>query len=453
MKALKRCFWVLLCFGFISSVWAQNQEKMTRPGKHLTPRHRMANLLSKAQRMAHPGSYLAPAITSDNSKTWDLGVYPGRSTAELQSINDFGVAMGWSNLTIEGETETLMIGIPLLGFNAGQWFDSGVISGEDDTGEAGGISNTGIIVGNIMSSNGWPEAYAWTPNHAGVYLGKYSDANGTDDGSIAIAINHSGTLIVGDSGKVLPDGTMRVTALVWTSKVTWNNGQPTLSWEMHALPTGGWEQPGAVFDGIALIAWGGYGVNDLGQIAGDGWFYDPVLDEWWEIAVLWTPTKGGKGWKIERLPMAAGLAYNEALGINDLGEIVGDVWESNAFPALYKQDPRNKTWSVNVLPTTSPDLVYGWSVAWGINDLGDAVGYCTDENWIPKATRWNSHDLSFAKSLGFPGDTSAAYGVNNLGIAVGGYQYFVFDANGNQEFDENGNPILTPEEAAAVRFR
>jgi uncharacterized membrane protein len=150
--------------------------------------------------------------------------------------------------------------------------------------------------------------------------------------------------------------------------------------------------------------------------------------------------------------MAAGVTYNEALGINDLGEIVGDVWDSNAFPALYKQDPGKKTWSVNVLPTTSPDLVYGWSVAWGINDLGDIVGYCTDENWTAHATRWNSHDLSFVNSLGFPGDTSAAYGVDNLGIAVGGYQYFVFDANGNQEFDENGNPILTPEEAAAVQF-
>jgi hypothetical protein len=444
MKALERCFWVLLCFGLISSVWAQNQEQTTRPGRHLTPRHRMANLFSKAERMAHPGSYLAHAITSDNSKTWDLGVYPGASTTALESINDFGVAMGWADFPIEEGTETRMIGIPLLGFNPPQWFDSGVISGEDDTGEAGGISNTGIVVGNIMSSNSWPEAYAWTPNHAGVHLGKYSDANGTDDGSIAIEINHSGTLIVGNSGKLMPDGTTRVTPLVWISKVIWNNGQPTLSWEMHALPTGGWEKAGAVFDGIALNAWGGYGVNDLGQIAGDGWFYDPVLDEWWEIAVVWTPTKGGKEWKIQRLPMAAGIAYNEALGINDFGEIVGDVWESNAFPALYKQDPRNKTWSVNVLPTT-PNLDYGWSVAWSINELGDVVGYCSDENWIGHATRWNSHELSFVMSLGFPGDTSAAYGVNNLGIAVGGYQNTV-------SYDENGNPIFGPEQAAAVQF-
>ena len=390
---------------------------------------------------------------AQKAKVWDLGHYRGGTWAGLQGINDSGVAMGWGDVPVVGGTETRMIGVPLFGFNAGQWFQSGVTAGENDLGEAGGISNTGIIVGNIMGSNGWPEAYAWTPNHPGVRLGRYSDASGTYDGSIAIAINHSGTLIVGNSGKFLPDGTLlRAAPLVWTSEVIWKNGQPTLSWELHALPTGGLEKLGAVFDGIALNAWGGWGVNDLGQIAGDGWYYDPVLEEYWEIAVVWNPIKGGKEWEIQPLPMATGFAYNEALAINDSGEIVGDVWESNAFPALYKQDPRNKTWSVKVLPTT-PNLEYGWSVAWGINDLGDVVGYCTDENWVAKATRWNSHDLSFVMSLGFPGDTSAAYGVNNLGIAVGGYQNFVYDANGNQEFDNYGNPIFSPEQAVAVRFR
>jgi len=434
MRALRVCFWVFLCFGFISSVWAQNQEEKTRLGRHLTPQHRMASLHSKAKMTAQSRSYLAPVITFDKSKTWDLGVYPGGSTAELQSINDFGVAMGWGDVPVEGGTETRMIGIPLFGFKPGQWFESGV-SSEDWTGEGGGISNTGIIAGNIMGPSGWPEAYAWMPNHAGFHLGKYSD----DDGSAAIGINHSGTLIVGASGKLLEDGSIRQIPVVWTSKVIWKNGQPTLSWELHALPTGGLEQPGAVFEGITLTSWGGWGVNDHGQIAGDGWYYDSVLQEYWEIAVVWNPIKGGKEWEMERLPMAAGLAYNEALAINDLGEIVGDVWESNAFPALFKQDPRNKTWSVHVLPT-SPDSP--WSVAWGINELGDVVGFSTDENWIPNATRWSTHDLSLVKSLGFPGELSIAYSVNNLHIAVGGYQNLV---------DENG-PIFGPEQAVAVRF-
>jgi hypothetical protein len=446
MKALKRCFWALLCLSFVSLAWAQTQEKTPRLGRHLSPRHQIANLLSKADRRAQPGSYLAPALAFDQSKTWDLGVYPGGSTAELQSINDFGVAMGWGDVPIEGGTEPRMIGIPLFGFNAGQWFESGV-SSEDWTGEGGGISNTGIIAGNIMESNGWPEAYAWTPNHSGFRLGRYSD----DDGSVAIAINHSGTFIVGNSGKLLDDGTtMRVTPIVWTSKVIWKDSRPTLSWEMHALPTGGWEKPGAVFDGITLNFWGGWGVNDLGQIAGDGWTSDED-GNYWEIAVVWTPTKGGKEWKVQRLPAAADVPYTEALGMNDLGDIVGDVWGwtdnfQGARPALWQVDPRNpKTRYLKVFPTTS-GLSYGWSVAWGINELGDIVGSSTDEIWIGKAARWNSHDRRFVTSLGFPGDTSTAFGVNNLGIAVGGYQNTV-------DYDEAGSPIFGPSQAAAVRFR
>ncbi len=82
-------------------------------------------------------------------------------------------------MPIEGGTETRMIGVPLLGFNARQWFNRGISAGENDLGEAGGISNTGIVAGNIMDSNSWPVAYAWMPKYPGVRLGKYSD----DDGS------------------------------------------------------------------------------------------------------------------------------------------------------------------------------------------------------------------------------------------------------------------------------
>jgi uncharacterized membrane protein len=366
----------------------------------------------------------------------DLGHFKGGSTAELQSISDFGVAMGWGDVPVNGGTETRMLGVHLFGPNAGQWFESGV-SSDDWTGDGGGISNAGVIAGNILDSNGWSEGYAWTANYAGFYLGKYSD----DDGSSAIAINHSGTLIVGNSGKLLQDGTRRVTPVVWTSQVIWKSGKPSLTWEIHALPTGGLEKPGAVFEGVTLNFWGGWGVNDLGQIVGDGWTFDENWN-YWEIAVVWNPIRGGKEWEIQRLPMADGVAYNEALGINNLGEIVGDVWESYEFPALYKKDHKTQKWSVSVLPAT-PNSEPWVSMAWSIDDLGDIVGSCSDENGIARATLWNSHNLSFVKSLGFPGSKSIAYGVNNMGIAVGGYWNTV---------DQNGNPV-SPEQAVAVPIR
>jgi len=194
-----------------------------------------------------------------------------------------------------------------------------------------------------------------------------------------------------------------------------------LAWEIHALPTGGLEKPGVVFEGVTLRLWGGWGVNDSGQIAGEGYEYNAELDEWWEIGVVWNPIKNGTQWEMQRLPMAADFPYTEPLAINNLGEIVGDVWGSAAAPALWKKDSRNgKMWEVTVLPTLSPTPM--WDIAWGISDFGDIVGTCYDPNWVPHATRWNAHaPLSPAQTLGFPGDWSVAYGVNNLGIAVGGY--------------------------------
>jgi uncharacterized membrane protein len=381
----------------------------------------------------------AQGTWAQKAKVYDLGHYPGGTWAELHNINDFGVAVGVGD--VAGDKR--MIGVPLFGHNAGNWFESGLSSNAVDE-VLPAISDTGVIAGTITGDNGNPEAYAWMPNHPGYHLGTLPG----DFLSYAYAINHTGTLIVGQSFREL-EGIMVGTAVVWTQRVNWTDGRPTLTWEIHALPTAGLEQPGAVFDGVTLRYWGGWGVNDSGQIAGDGYYYDPILSEWWEIAVVWNPIKHGKEWEVQRLPAAADPQYTEALAINDLGDITGDVWGwagnfQGALPALWKKDPRNgKSWSLKVLPTTS-GLPYGWNVAWSINELGDVVGYCSDENWIGKAARWNTHDLSLVKLIGFPGDNTNAFGVNNLGIAVGMYQHVGYDAQ--------GNPIYDSEQAVAMKL-
>lgn len=124
---------------------------------------------------------------------------------------------------------------------------------------------------------------------------------------------------------------------------------------------------------------------------------------------------------MQRLPMAADFPYTEALAINNLGEVVGDVWGSAAAPALWKKNSHGgRIWKLTVLPTLNPTPM--WDVATSINDRGDVVGYCFDSEWVQQATRWNTHaPLTPAQTLGFPGDWSVAYGVNNFGIAVGGY--------------------------------
>jgi uncharacterized membrane protein len=194
-----------------------------------------------------------------------------------------------------------------------------------------------------------------------------------------------------------------------------------VAWEIHALPTGGLEKPGVVFDSVTLRLWGGWGVNDYGQIAGDAYEYNADTGEYWEIAVVWNPKGHRREWKVQRLPMPADFPYTEALAINNRGEVVGDVWGSTAAaPALWRNSHEGKTRELTVLPPLAPTPM--WDVAWSINDRGDIVGYCYDSEWVQQATRWNAHaPLSPAETLGFPGDRSAASSVNNSGIAVGVY--------------------------------
>ncbi len=357
----------------------------------------------------------AQIMWAQKAKVWDLGIYPGGTWAGLNCINDSGVAVGGGD--VAGDQR--MIGVRLFGPNAGDWFESGVSSNGSVVQELmPAISNTGLIAGTIVGANGHAEAYAWIQDHAGFHLGALPG----DHASYAYAINGTGTFIVGQSfGE--RQGTIIGTAVVWTAKVNFAHGEPNLAWEIHALPTGGLEEPGVVFEGVTLRLWGGWGVNDSGQIAGDAYEYNADTGEWWEIAVVWNPIKHGTEWEMQRLPMvadpmAADFPYTEALAINNLGEIVGDVWGSAAAPALWK--PEGNTWKLAVLPTFNPDPM--WDVATSINEAGDVVGYCFDSGWVQYATRWDAHaPLSPAQTLGFPGDWSAASCVNNSGVAVGAY--------------------------------
>jgi probable HAF family extracellular repeat protein len=368
-------------------------------------------------------------------KVYDLGHYPGGTWAEMHAINDLGVAVGIGDVPPSGYTH--QIGVPLFGPHAGQWFDLGTFGGEDTTGwiwEGGGITDTGMIVGSAGTKEGTTRAFVWTPTlGAKVDLGTLPG----DAGSAAIAVNELGTLVVGLSYNELVEGT----PVVWTPEVVWKQGRPTTAWKIHKLPKGGLEQPGQVWEGVTLIYWGAWGVNDRGQIIGDAWNCCGA-----ELAVIWNPIQDGKGWGIQQLPHQSSLPivvdhkYTEALAINNQGDIVGNVnvgddW-STSPPAFWKlETPGAHRWKLIELTTLS-GTPEGWNWALDINDLGDIVGASNDAdgNWL--ATRWMTRDPSTAKVLGFPGDGSDAFGVNNLGIAVGMYTI--------------GN---NPERAVAVKFR
>ena len=86
----------------------------------------------------------AQGTWAQKTKVYDLGHYPSGTWAELHAINDFGVAVGKGD--VAGDQR--MIGVPLFGPNAGNWFESGVSSSVVDE-LLPAISNTGMIAGTI----------------------------------------------------------------------------------------------------------------------------------------------------------------------------------------------------------------------------------------------------------------------------------------------------------------
>ncbi|MBZ5683092.1 MAG: hypothetical protein LAO24_23625 [Acidobacteriia bacterium] len=409
----------IVCACLTPVAWAQQRAATPQMFKHAGPKN-LTIRLKHNFRLMSPRS-AGTAVTAQDNTIYDLGHYPEGSWAQLGAINDLGVATGWGDVA-GGDIRVL--GVPIFGPNAGQWFETGVSTAQDQAGEGGGITLFGMIIGYMTGDNGYPRAYAWTGNHQTTFdLGPLPG----DDGSAAIAVNHLGTLIVGFSVRGLsndPNGlTIWLSPVVWTPKFESHKSQQTLAWKIQALPMGGFEKPGKVFKNVILNNWGGWGANDLGQIVGDAW-----SDNFDEIAVIWTPTLRG-GWKIERLPYKSAVAdypYTEALAINNRGEIVGDYWECTeeactALPALWKVKAVGaRPGPLTVLATLS-GLPQGWNVAWGINDIGDVVGVSNDADWNWLATRWKTKDPSTAMVLGFPGDWSTGFAVNNFGIAVGTY--------------------------------
>lgn len=413
---------LISCACLVPLAWAQQSAGPAHQGPQWLPWHRLMNGMPQGHGATANLSFYGPASRAAG-KTWDLGA--DGTWANLNGINNAGVAVGFGDV---GDDALRMVGVPLWGPDAGKWFDGGVSSNDNDWWmiEAGRISDTGLIVGGIAGENGFTMAHVWAPNQPGIDLGTLEG----DTGSVAIDVNHSGTLIVGVSF-LLTDTTWGSTPVVWTPELGWHQGKLTVIWKIHELPRNGMENPGAVFSDGTLNWWGGWGVNDLGQIVGDGW-NDAETEE---TAVVWNPIHGGQGWNVQQLPHQSSFGFisdhywTEAISIDNCGEVAGDAnidvapWGSAA--ALWRMSPKTHTWEMTELPTLT-GMRFGRNAAYGIDEIGDMVGWstpvCCDWNSTTNiAARWQTKDPSFVKAIGFSGDWSQAMGVNNSGIAVGYY--------------------------------
>lgn len=380
-SCLKTLLVTLLCLGPVA--WAQTQKQTARTGG-------------------------PPPLNVEIVKTWNLGVYPGGTWATTTDINDFGFAVGTGDVPNKDTRvlETHTIGVALFGPQQGKWIDmgslGGVITGYDEA--VLKVSNTGIVATHSAVPDGRWHAAAWTEKTGMFDLGTLVDLGYADyKESSACAINRSGTLIVGYGWT---DGHAHQLPIVWTPSLKWNNYRLSTVWKMQLLPITGFEEY------PIFVAWE---VNDLGQIIG----LAENPDSSKIVGIVWNPLPRGQGWKPIAVPSYQDMPMIDPFAINNKGVIVGSAISAEGlwFSVMWKPlTPQRDAYGAPVLLKQPDGFPYGFPD--GINELGDITG----TQWgdiTSQATLWSTSDLNFVASLGFPGDWSYAWKLNNFRTAIG----------------------------------
>lgn len=204
---------------------------------------------------------------------------------------------------------------------------------------ATGINDQGMVVGGIMTSDYWltsvSRAVVWTSGTLQVLPGIDPLSNGTDSG--ALALNNSGQVA----------GYVRGAVTGWDQRaVVWQAGQ------MQVLDTLGGTSSSAT------------AINDLGTTV--GWSATGSAVH----ATLWAGTSATD------LGALGGAAASFAMGINELGQVVGFSGDS-----LFGNNSRATLWSAgeiidlsSLLPASLRDEGWYLARAMDINDAGQIVG-------------------------------------------------------------------------------
>jgi len=163
-------------------------------------------------------------------------------------------------------------------------------------------------------------------------------------------------------------------------------------------------------------------INDLGQVTGIAWNSEEDIQPFiWENG------------EMQALPGLDGI-YGHPYDINNVSQIVGSsaigylgvaaLWENGTVTAL-------------------PSLDGGACVALAINDLGEIVGQ-SDFSWANHAHAcvWVDGEIFDLHKYNLSGPGSSAWGINNVGQAVGWIGKGAFNSNGFVWDRENGMRLL-----------